>query len=55
MPDLSRTPIYCRLSARRIAFVGLRDLDPPERAMLEQHEIPHYTMMEVDRLGVREV
>ncbi|ELU03494.1 hypothetical protein CAPTEDRAFT_151997 [Capitella teleta] len=43
------------LSTKDIAFIGLRDLDPAERCIIEQYNITCYTMHEVDRMGIHRV
>ena len=44
-----------KLKPENIAFVGLRDLDPPEKTLLKKLGILTYTMREVDLLGIGEV
>jgi arginase len=39
----------------RVALVGLRSLDPPERALLKEVGAAAYTMSDLDRLGVERV
>lgn len=41
-----------RLSPTRLAYVGLRDLDPGEKAFIRALGIKAYTMHEVDRHGI---
>jgi len=36
----------------RIAYVGLRDLDPKERVFIRENKIRAYSMKEVDELGI---
>jgi arginase len=43
------------LSASRLALVGIRDLDAPEREAVKRWGITCFTMMDVDELGLREV
>lgn len=43
------------LNADSVAFIGLRDLDIAERNHLNQLNIVHYTMQDVDKLGIYEV
>jgi len=40
------------LSPQRIAYLGLRDVDPPEQAVLESLGIASYYTQDLDRLGV---
>jgi len=40
------------LSPQRIAYLGLRDVDPPEQAVLESLGIASYYVQDMDRLGV---
>jgi len=37
---------------RRIALVGVRSLDPSERAFVREHDLRVYTMSDIDRIGV---
>jgi len=43
-----------RLPEGRIAYIGLRDVDPEEGQMLQDHGIPCFTMHDVDRYGIAE-
>ncbi|KAA3679846.1 arginase [Paragonimus westermani] len=43
------------LSASDIVYIGLRDLDPHEVYDLRKNNIKHYTMMDVDRMGIEAV
>lgn len=43
------------LDTTRIAYIGLRDVDPEERATLDDLNIPSFSMREVDEFGIREV
>ena len=40
------------LRPRDLVFIGLRSLDPFERAFIREHEIRAYTMKEIDRRGL---
>ena len=44
-----------RLAPHRMAFIGLRCVDPEERKTLNELKIPAFSMREVDQLGIREV
>lgn len=44
-----------RLNPHRIAYIGVRMLDPPERAIIDRLGIPCYSTREIDELGIREV
>jgi arginase len=44
-----------KLSPQRIAYIGLRDIDPEEGRMLTEAGIRCFTMQQVDRLGISEV
>lgn len=44
-----------RLLPTRLAYVGLRDLDPGEKAFIRALGIKAYTMHEVDRHGIGKV
>ncbi|MBV8667688.1 MAG: arginase [Candidatus Eremiobacteraeota bacterium] len=39
----------------RLVFIGLRDVDPTERAVIHEHGIKCFTMTDVDRLGMGDV
>lgn len=43
------------LQPRDLVFIGLRSLDPFERAFVHEHEIRAYTMKEIDRRGLATV
>ena len=43
------------LEPRDLVFIGLRSLDPFERAFIREHEIRAYTMKEIDRRGLATV
>ena len=43
------------LDLSRIAYVGLRDLDVGEKAVLRKHNMAAFTMHEVDRYGIGRV
>ena len=43
------------LGPRDLVFIGLRSLDPFERAFVHEHEIRAYTMKEIDRRGLATV
>jgi arginase len=40
------------VDAKRCAFIGLRDVDPGERAFLHEHGMLCFTMTDIDRLGM---
>lgn len=44
-----------KLQANRVAFIGLRCVDPAEREALNRLNIPAFSMREVDEMGIREV
>jgi len=44
-----------RLTARDVVFIGLRQVDPMERLILQKIGIKAYSMQEIDRLGMKEV
>ncbi|GAB5357202.1 hypothetical protein AAMO2058_000354000 [Amorphochlora amoebiformis] len=46
---------YPKLDPSKLAFVGLRDVDPGERATIRKLGIQAYTMYEVDRYGIGNV
>lgn len=39
----------------RLVFIGLRDVDPTERAVIHEHNIKCFTMTDIDRLGMAHV
>ena len=43
------------IKPRDLVFIGLRSLDPFERAFVREHEIRAYTMKEIDRRGLATV
>ncbi|KAJ3188055.1 Arginase, catabolizes arginine to ornithine and urea [Irineochytrium annulatum] len=43
------------LPKNRIVYIGLRDLDPPEKKLLRDHGIRAFSMSEVDRWGIGRV
>ena len=44
-----------RLRPDRMAFIGLRSVDPLERQLIDHLKIPFYSMAEIDKLGIQEV
>jgi arginase len=44
-----------RLNPDSIVYVGLRDVDPEERALIQSLGIAAYTMHEIDRYGIGQV
>ncbi|KAJ1552982.1 Arginase, catabolizes arginine to ornithine and urea [Nowakowskiella sp. JEL0078] len=43
------------LTPDRIVYIGLRDLDAPEKSILKKHKIKCFTMQDVDRHGIGRV
>lgn len=43
------------ISKRNVAFIGLRDIDPLEKLILMKEDILHFTMRDVDKLGIFKV
>ncbi len=43
------------VNVSRIAYIGLRDIDPPERKVLRDLQIAAFTMKEIDKFGMAEV
>lgn len=43
------------ISAKRIAFIGLRDLDPGEKYIIDQLKITAFSIHDVDKIGMPEV
>ncbi|AHG88537.1 arginase [Gemmatirosa kalamazoonensis] len=55
-PRLSHvSSVYPAVRAENLAFVGLRDLDPPEKAFIRQAGIAAFTMRDIDERGLRAV
>ncbi len=44
-----------KVEAHRAVLVGIRDIDPPEREMIEQSGITPFTIRDVDHLGLGRV
>ena len=44
-----------RLQPRNMAYIGLRCVDPAERKVINDFNIPAFSMAEVDQLGIQEV
>ncbi|ESP01024.1 hypothetical protein LOTGIDRAFT_207734 [Lottia gigantea] len=43
------------ISVKDIVYIGLRDVDEGERCIIEHFGIAHYSMQDVDRMGIGEV
>lgn len=43
---------HARPSPAQIAYVGLRDVDPPERELIKKLKIPAFTMTDIDHKGL---
>lgn len=43
------------LAPERLAYIGLRDIDAGEKAILRKHKIAAFSMHEVDRYGIGQV
>ncbi|XP_076366680.1 arginase-1-like [Tachypleus tridentatus] len=43
------------LHPEHLAYIGLRDLDPFERLLVNKLGIPYFSMSDIDRLGINEV
>lgn len=48
---------WCKpcISTRDIVYIGLRDVDPAERLLIEKYGMFSYSMKEVDKFGIKEV
>ncbi|BFZ54198.1 Arginase, catabolizes arginine to ornithine and urea [Savitreella phatthalungensis] len=44
--------IPAALKAHRLAYIGLRDIDPEERRLIREHGIAAYSMHHIDRDGI---
>lgn len=44
-----------RFDSSNLVLVGLRDVDPAERALIEEREISAYTMSDIDERGITDV
>ena len=53
--DAFASDVYPSPSVTRAALVGIRSLDPGERALIADLDVRVYTMNEVDRLGMERV
>jgi arginase len=53
--DAFASDVYPTPSVTRAALIGIRSLDPGERALIGELDIRVYTMTEVDRLGMERV
>uniref|UniRef100_T1KUY6 Arginase n=2 Tax=Tetranychus urticae TaxID=32264 RepID=T1KUY6_TETUR len=55
-PDLTSLfhSIPPNLDCSSLCYIGLRDLDPPERHLLDSLQIKYFTMGDVDKLGISE-
>jgi arginase len=53
--DAFDSDVYPTPSVTRAALVGVRSLDPGERALIRELDVRVYTMNEVDRLGMERV
>lgn len=57
------TPLHCCVSCQiphclrpdRIAYIGLRDVDPDERRILREYNIAAFSMYHVDKYGIGKV
>jgi arginase len=58
-PDGEPTPFAwldnVHLAPERLAYIGLRDVDAGEKAILREHKIAAFSMHEVDRYGIGQV
>lgn len=43
------------LKANRLVYIGLRDVDPPEKVLLKKYGIKAFSMHEVDKYGIGKV
>jgi arginase len=43
------------VSAEHVVYVGLRDVDPPERLFIREHGITAFTMRDIDERGLKAV
>ncbi len=53
--DAFASDVYPTPSVTRAALIGIRSLDPGERALIGELDLRVYTMTEVDRLGMERV
>lgn len=44
-----------KILPQNAVLIGIRQLDPPERAALKEEEVPVYSIADVDKLGMHEV
>ena len=43
------------LTSKNVAYIGLRSVDPEEKAVLDELNISVFSMREIDDLGIKEV
>ena len=43
------------LNFERLAYIGLRDVDPEEKKILRKHNVAAYSMYHVDKYGIGKV
>ena len=55
LPGMSWLEHVPRLDPSQVVYIGLRDVDPEERKMIQQYNICAYTMHEIDRYGIGHV
>lgn len=41
-----------RINPQQVTFVGLRELDPPEKLFIRQHQMKAFTMSDIDAEGI---
>ncbi|XP_059096458.1 arginase-1-like [Tigriopus californicus] len=55
LPKLPNTEWFQPLlDTQRMAYIGLRDVDPLERTIMDRLNVPSYSMREIDQFGVRD-
>jgi len=52
---LAQEPFKNRLKPSNLVYVGLRDVDLPERATIKKKGIKYFSMYDIDRLGIGRV
>ena len=43
------------MTSKNVAYIGLRSVDPEEKAVLDELNISVFSMREIDDLGIKEV
>lgn len=44
-----------KVEGKRTALIGIRDIDPPERALIKENKVSAFTMTDIDNIGMGKV